>query len=57
MGVDSPGTVVEPSGKVPEWGWGSVLDNLHLNNSLTHCNNDDILHYPGKYQYTTHGKH
>ena len=25
-------------GKVPKWGWGSVLDNFQLNNSLTHSN-------------------
>ena len=35
---DPPGAVVDPPGKVPKWGWGSVLDNFQLNNSLTHSN-------------------
>ena len=38
-----------PSRKVPRWGWGSVLDNLQLNNIVIF----DIPHFPGKYQNTT----
>ena len=36
------------SGKSPKWCWGSVLENLQLNNSLTNIVILDILHFPGK---------